>query len=336
MRLIIKMLTHADYGIIKDMRSISAVGHRIGHGGEKLFKPVIIDEPVMEIIKSNIGLAPIHMPHMVRGVEVFKKLLPDIPMVAVFDTAFHQTMPKEAYIYPIPYGYYEKFGIRRYGFHGASHKYVSMKAAQVLNRPYHSLKTITCHLGSGSSIAAVKNGKSIDTSMGFTPLAGLPMGTRCGDIDPSIVGYLMENEGISQEEVNDILNKESGLLGISGMTSDCRELTEQSQMGNERAKLAIDVFCYSVRKYIGAYAAAMGGMDCLVFTGGIGENSAVVRQQCCRGLAFLGIALSLEKNKSRDNDTVISADSSGVKVLLIKTEEELMIAREAMETIQGA
>jgi len=337
--LIIRMLTHQKYGAVNDISTIAAVGHRLAHGAEKLFEPVIIDACTLKMIKSNIGLAPIHMPHMVKGIEVFRKLMPDTPMAAVFDTAFHQTMPKKAYIYPIPYRYYKQYDIRRFGFHGTSHQYVSSRAARMLEKPISALRTITCHLGNGSSLAAVKHGISIDTSMGFTPVAGLPMGTRCGDIDVSIFNFLIEKEGLSADEVNDMLNTQSGLMGISGVSSDLRELLQKADEGHVRAALAIDVLCYSVKKLIGAYAAAMGGVDCIVFTGGIGENAAAIRQKCCEDLEFLGIQISAQKNSDtqhiRISDAVISSDSSRVKVLVIHTNEELMIARETLQLLSA-
>jgi acetate kinase len=336
-QLIIKMLTHPIHGIIKDMSKLTAVGHRIAHGAEKLFESVEINDQVIQIIKDNIGLAPIHMSAMVKGVEVFKKLLPNIPMVAIFDTAFHQTMPEKAFLYAIPFEYYLKYGIRRYGFHGQSHKYVSIKAAQLINKPYESIKTVSCHLGNGSSIAAINKGKSVDTSMGFTPIVGVPMGTRCGDIDVSIVGYLMENEKLSYNEVENILNRQSGFLGLSGASSDCRDVMNLADEGNERAKIAIDVFCYNIKKYIGAYAAAMGGLDCIVFTGGIGENSSRIREEVCQELEFLGVKIDQEKNsameKNRGQDAIISLEDSKVKVCLINTNEELMMARETMKVV---
>lgn len=330
-KLIIEILTGR---IIDDIGKISAVGHRIGHGAEKLFESVEIDERVMGIIRENIPLVPLHMPHMAKGVEVFRKLLPGIPMVAVFDTAFHQTIPKKAYLYAIPYEYYLKYGIRRYGFHGPSHKYVSEKAARMLGVPGDSIKTVTCHLGSGSSIAAVDGGRSVDTSMGFTPLAGVPMGTRCGDIDVAIAGRLMEKEKLSYPEVESILNRKSGFLGLSGLSSDFRKIEQHAGAGDEKAAMTIDVFCYSVKKYIGAYAAAMGGLDCIVFTGGIGENSKKVRSEVCSGLDFLGVRLDAEKNKNGGRgDAVLSADDSRVKICLVNTNEELMIARETKEVL---
>lgn len=332
-KLIVQYLTHPEHGIIKDMNTLAAVGHRMSHGAEKLIEPVVVDENVMAILKNNIPLAPLHMPPAITGIEIFQKLLPQIPMIGVFDTAFHQTMPEKAFLYAIPYEFYEKYKIRRYGFHGPSHKYVSIQAAKLLGRPYNSIKTVTCHLGSGSSITAVDRGKSVDSSMGFTPLVGVPMGTRCGDIDISIVGYLMENEKLTYSEVINILNKESGLLGLSGITSDNRDLCRLASEGNKRAKIALDVFCYNVKKYIGAYAAAMGGLDCIVFTGGIGENGDDIREEVCKDLDFLGAKFCPDKNlaamKNRGQDMILSTDDSKVKICVIYTDEELMIAQEA-------
>ena len=247
-QLIIQSLTHLERGVLEDISCISSLGHRVVHGGEALFEPMIINDYVMDLIENNVGLAPLHMPHMITGINVFKKLLPDKPMTAVFDTAFHQTIPEKAFLYAIPYEYYKKYGIRRYGFHGTSHQYVSIKAAQLMNRPLNSLKTITCHLGNGSSISAVDKGKSVDTSMGFTPLAGVPMGTRSGDIDAAIIGYIMDKEGLTYGEAETILNNKSGFLGLSGVTSDCRELERLIEDDDKRAKLAVDVFCYNIKK----------------------------------------------------------------------------------------
>ncbi|MBM7581918.1 acetate kinase [Caldicoprobacter guelmensis] len=334
-RMVIDALIHPEYGVIKDMSEISAVGHRVVHGGEKFSGSVIINDEVMEAIRANSELAPLHNPANITGIEACKSVMPNTPMVAVFDTAFHQTMPKEAYIYAIPYSAYEKYGIRRYGFHGTSHKYVALRAANLMGRPIEGLKIITCHLGNGSSIAAVKHGKSVDTSMGFTPLEGLPMGTRCGTIDPAIITFLMEKEGMTYQEINHYLNKESGVLGISGVSSDFRDLETAANEGNERARLALDIFAYSIKKYIGAYAAAMGGLDCVVFTAGIGENNPYIRQKACEGLEFLGIKIDKEKNEytKKGKEGEISTADSTVKVLVIPTNEELMIARETKELV---
>ncbi|MFO7154769.1 MAG: acetate kinase [Caldicoprobacter oshimai] len=336
-RMVIDALVHPEYGVIKDMSEISAVGHRVVHGGEKFSGSVVIDDDVMEAIRANSELAPLHNPANITGIEACKSVMPNTPMVAVFDTAFHQTMPRESYIYAIPYSAYEKYGIRRYGFHGTSHKYVSLKAAKLMGRPIEELKIVTCHLGNGSSITAVKNGKSVDTSMGFTPLEGLPMGTRCGTIDPAIIMFLMEKENMTYQQINHYLNKESGVLGISGVSSDFRDLEAAAREGNERAKLALDIFAYSIKKYIGAYAAAMGGLDCVVFTAGIGENNPYIRQKACEGLEFLGIKIDEEKNQRMvgrmGREGEISTTDSKVKVLVVPTNEELMIARETVELV---
>lgn len=333
--MVIDTLVDAEHGVIKSMNEIGAVGHRVVHGGETFSRSVVIDDEVMKAIEANIELAPLHNPANIMGIQACKNVMPNTPMVAVFDTAFHQTMPKEAFMYPIPYEAYKELGIRRYGFHGTSHKYVSRKAALMLGKPIESLKIVTCHLGNGSSIAAVKNGECIDTSMGFTPLAGLPMGTRCGDIDPAIVTFLIEKKNMNYEEVNQYLNKESGVLGLSGVSSDFRDLHKACDEGNGRAKLALDVFNYSVKKYIGAYAAAMGGLDCVVFTAGIGENTPEVRENACKGLEFLGIKIDPDRNKEllRGREGEISTDDSKVKVLVVPTNEELMIARETLELL---
>ena len=336
-KMVIDALINPEHGVIKDMSEISAVGHRVVHGGEKFSSSAIIDDDVIKAISDNIEIAPLHNPANLMGIQACKNVMPHTPMVAVFDTAFHQSMPQKAFLYAIPYSDYETFGIRRYGFHGTSHKYVARKAAKYMNAPYNSLKIITCHLGNGSSITAIKDGKSVDTSMGFTPLEGIPMGTRCGNIDPAIINFLMEKKNMNQDEVTNYLNKESGVLGISGLSSDFRDLEEAIEEGNVRAKLALDIFCYDVKKYIGAYAAAMGGVDCIVFTAGVGENSPIIRSGACEGLEFMGIHIDEMKNeyvlgrKGREGE--ITTGSSAVKVLVIPTNEELMIARETVELV---
>ncbi|HHZ12954.1 MAG: acetate/propionate family kinase [Caldicoprobacterales bacterium] len=334
---VIETLIHEDYGVIGSMDEIKAVGHRVVHGGERFSSSVLIDDEVMKAIEANIELAPLHNPANIMGINACRNVMPNTPMVAVFDTAFHQTMPQKAFMYAIPYSAYEKFGVRRYGFHGTSHKYVSLKAAQILKKPIESLKIITCHLGNGSSIAAIDGGKSIDTSMGFTPLEGLPMGTRSGSIDPAILSYLMDKLDMNCEEINVLLNRESGMLGLSGVSSDFRDLHKAAAEGNMRAQLALDVFNYEVKKYIGAYAVAMGGVDCIVFTAGVGENTPEVRTRACSGLEFMGIKIDEEKNHrklgSPDWDGDISTDDSTVRVLVVPTNEELMIARETMDII---
>lgn len=335
---VIKTLISADKGVITDMSEIGAVGHRVVHGGERFKESVLIDDEVMDAIRANIDLAPLHNPANIMGIEACMKIMPGVPMSAVFDTAFHQTMPREAFLYAIPYESYLKHGIRRYGFHGTSHKYVSLRAAQILNRPIEELKIVTCHLGNGSSIAAVKHGKSIDTSMGFTPLDGLPMGTRSGSIDPAIVSYLMEKEDLTIDETSEYLNKQSGVLGISGVSSDFRDLADAAADNVERAKLALEVFNYRVKKYIGEYAAAMGGIDCVVFTAGIGENTPAIREESCQGLEFLGIKVDPVKNNSKEIQTskegIVSTDDTPVKVLVVPTNEELMIARETINLLK--
>ncbi len=335
---VIKTLISADKGVITDMSEIGAVGHRVVHGGERFKESVLIDDEVMDAIRANIDLAPLHNPANIMGIEACMKIMPGVPMSAVFDTAFHQTMPREAFLYAIPYESYLKHGIRRYGFHGTSHKYVSLRAAQILERPIEELKIVTCHLGNGSSIAAVKHGKSIDTSMGFTPLDGLPMGTRSGSIDPAIVSYLMEKEDLTIDETSEYLNKQSGVLGISGVSSDFRDLADAAADNVERAKLALEVFNYRVKKYIGEYAAAMGGIDCVVFTAGIGENTPAIREESCQGLEFLGIKVDPVKNNSKEIQTskegIVSTDDTPVKVLVVPTNEELMIARETINLLK--
>lgn len=333
-KLVLDSLINKEYGVISNMSEISAVGHRVVHGGEKYSGSVLITPDVMEALEECSAIAPLHNPPNIIGINACKALMPDVPMVAVFDTAFHQTVPDYAYMYAIPYEFYEKYKIRRYGFHGTSHKYVSKVAAQMMGKPYEELKIITCHLGNGSSIAAVKNGVSVDTSMGFTPLEGLEMGTRSGDIDPAIVYHLVSHGGMTVDEVNTILNKKSGFLGLSGVSSDSRDLENAAEEGNKRAQLALHVFYYRIKKYIGAYAAAMGGVDAIVFTAGIGENSHLTRQHACEGLEFIGVKIDMEKNKVRGKATEISAADSKVKVFLIPTNEELMIARETREIVE--
>ncbi|WP_069650229.1 acetate/propionate family kinase [Caloranaerobacter ferrireducens] len=328
LEIVLNALTDSEHGAIKSMEEISAVGHRVVHGGEKFSGSVVIDDEVLKVLRECADLAPLHNPPNIMGIEACQELMPNTPMVGVFDTAFHQTMPKSSYIYPLPYELYEKYGIRKYGFHGTSHKYVSNRAAEILGKDINELNIITCHLGNGASLAAVKKGKSIDTSMGFTPLEGLAMGTRCGDIDPAIVTFLMEKENMSTSEVNNLLNKKSGVLGISGVSSDFRDIEEAAAKGNERAQLALDKFTSRVKKYVGAYAAIMGGVDVIVFTAGLGENSPETREAVCEGLEFMGVEIDKEKNKVRGKETIISTENSKVKVLVVPTNEELMIARE--------
>jgi len=331
---VISALTDEEIGVIKDMSEISAVGHRIVHGGEKFHDSVLIDEKVIEAIRECIDLAPLHNPPNIIGIEACQHIMPGVPMVAVFDTSFHQTLPKYAYLYALPYEIYEKYGIRKYGFHGTSHKYVAQRAAAMLNRPLEELRLVSCHLGNGASICAIKNGKSVDTSMGFTPLAGLAMGTRSGTIDPAVVSFLMEKEKMSIKEVNDFLNKKSGVLGISGVSSDFRDIHEAADAGNERAQLAIDIFCYRVKKYIAEYSAVTGGLDAVIFTAGIGENNSIVRRQVLEGLEYLGIEIDQEKNKVRGIEIDISAPNAKVRTLVIPTNEELAIARETLKLLK--
>ena len=331
MQTVVDALRDKDYGVIKDMGEITAVGHRVVHAGEKFAYSVLLNEEVMDALKECISLAPLHNPPNIMGIEACRQIMPDVPMVGVFDTAFHQTMPKKSYIYPIPYEYYEKYRIRRYGFHGTSHKYVAERAAAMLGKPVEELKIITCHLGNGASITAVKNGISVDTSMGFTPLEGLAMGTRSGNIDAAIIKFLMEKENISIAKADEILNKKSGVLGISGVSSDFRDIEEAANKGNERAQLALDVYAHYVKKFIGAYAAVMNGVDAIVFTAGLGENSASMRSSICKDMSYLGVELDETKNNVRGKETDVSKDGSKVRVLLIPTNEELVIARDTAE-----
>ncbi len=323
---VLDALVDSANGVIGSMKEIDAVGHRVVHGGEKFARSVLITEEVMAAIEECNPLAPLHNPANIIGIKACQALMPGTPMVAVFDTAFHQTMPAAAYMYALPYEYYEKDKVRRYGFHGTSHKYVTQRAAEMLGKPIEELKLISCHLGNGSSIAAVDGGKSVDTSMGFTPLAGLPMGTRCGDIDAGILQYLMNKYGMDIDKMLNVLNKKSGVEGLSCVSSDFRDLENAAAEGNEKAELAQKKFAYEVRKYVGAYAAAMGGVDAVIFTAGVGENDKVIRAMACQGLEFMGLKLDEAANDVRGKETVISAADSKVKVLLIPTNEELMIA----------
>jgi len=331
---LLHIITDKDKGILEDISQISAIGHRVVHGGEKFFQPSLIDEGIVDAIRELIPLAPLHNPPNLAGIEAARSLLPQTPQVAVFDTAFHQSLPRKAFLYGLPYEYYKKYGIRKYGFHGTSHEYVCQKTSTLMNIPLEKSRIITCHLGNGCSITAIQGGKSIDTSMGFTPLEGLVMGTRCGDMDPALVLWLLEQVGLSSTELEDILNTKSGLLGISGISNDVRDLQKAEQAGNPLAKLALDIFVYRVKKYIGAYSAILSGLDSLVFTGGIGENELEIRRRICNGLQFLGIDLDEEKNNEPDTQ-VISKDSSSVKILVIPTDEEIMIARETEKIIQN-
>ena len=330
---VLDALLSPEYGVIKSASEIDAVGHRVVHGGEKFAASALITGEVMAAIEECIPLAPLHNPANITGIKACQAVMPGVPMVAVFDTAFHQTMPEKAYLYALPYEYYEKDKVRRYGFHGTSHRYVTARAAAMLGKKAEDVKIITCHLGNGSSVAAVDGGKSVDTSMGFTPLAGLPMGTRSGDLDAGILEYLMTKYGMDIKEMLNILNKKSGVLGISGVSSDFRDLEDAAKGGNHRAELALESFQYNVKKLIGAYAAAMGGVDAIVFTAGVGENDAATRMAVSSGLEFMGVKMDAEANNTRGKETVISAADSKVKVLLIPTDEELMIATDTAEIV---
>jgi acetate kinase len=335
LELVMESLTNEEYGAIKSLDEIDAVGHRVVHGGEDFAKSVIIDEKVLKGIEDNVEIAPLHNPPNIMGIKACQRLLPNVKQVAVFDTAFHQTMPRESYIYALPYEYYEKYKIRRFGFHGTSHKYITNRAAEMLGKDVNEVNLITCHLGNGSSICAVKNGKSIDTSMGFTPLEGLAMGTRCGDLDPAILPFLMEKENLSAEELNTLMNKKSGVLGISGVSSDFRDIETARDEGNERAKLALDIFEKRVRGYIGSYMTELDHVDGIVFTAGVGENSVEMRESIVNGLSSLGIKIDPERNNVRGEDKLISSDDSSIKVLVIPTNEELMIARDTKELVNA-
>ena len=330
---ILAILLSPNHGVIKDRGDINAVGHRVVHGGERFTGSVLIDGDVMNQLHECVELAPLHNPHNIKGINACRALLKDVPQVAVFDTAFHQRMPDYAYMYGFPYVLYKRYGVRRYGFHGTSHRYVAARAAEMLGKLLTELKLVTCHLGNGCSSAAVSGGVSVDTTMGFTPAEGLLMGTRIGDIDPAALLYVMSREEIGIGEANSLINKHSGLQGISGVSNDMREIEEATASGNERAELALNMFCYRVRKYIGAYAAAMGGLDGIVFTGGIGENSAEVRSRTLDGMAFLGIELDPDKNKNDDSDERFIDNGSNVRVMVIPTNEELVIARDTLELI---
>ena len=332
---VLNALVDPQNGVIGSMKEIDAVGHRVVHGGEAFAGSVLITDEVMKALEDCIPLAPLHNPANITGIKACQECMPGVPMVGVFDTAFHQTMPPMAYMYALPYEYYEKDRVRRYGFHGTSHKYVTQRAAAMLGKPIEELKLISCHLGNGSSITAVDGGKSVDTSMGFTPLAGLPMGTRSGDLDAGILQYLMNKYGMNIDEMLNVLNKKSGMEGLSGVSSDFRDLESAAAEGNQKAALARDKFAYEVRKYVGAYAAAMGGVDAVIFTAGVGENDAGVRADVCQGLDFMGVKLDADANNVRGKETVISAADSPVKVLLIPTNEELMIAMDTAAIVSG-
>ncbi|MCP9610772.1 acetate kinase [Coprobacter tertius] len=331
---ILSTLTSDKYGCISSLEEIEAVGHRVVHGGEKFNQSVLITQEVKDMIVACIDIAPLHNPANLKGIDAVEAILPQVPQVAVFDTAFHQTMPKYAYMYGIPYELYEKYAIRRYGFHGTSHRYVSRRACEFLGVPYESQKIITCHIGNGGSITAVKDGKSVDTSMGLTPVEGLMMGTRSGDIDAGALSYIMEKENLDAAGLSNLVNKKSGVLGVSGVSSDMREIEAAVANGHERAILALNMYDYRIRKYIGAYAAAMGGVDIIVFTGGVGENQTKTREVACQGLEFMGIKIDTILNaKIRGTETIISTPDSRVKVVVIPTDEEYMIASDTQEIL---
>ncbi len=334
-KLVLDALTDKDHGVISDMSEISAVGHRVVHGGEVFSGSVLITDEVKKAVTECNSLAPLHNPANLTGIAACEEAMPGVPNVGVFDTAFHQTMPKESYMYGIPYEYYEKYKIRKYGFHGTSHNYVSHRVAELIGKPIEELKIITFHLGNGSSIAAVKNGKVVDTSMGFTPLDGLVMGTRSGSIDPAIIQFLVQNEGMTVEEVDSMLNKKSGVLGVSGVSSDFRDLEAAANEGNERAKLALEMFRHSVRGYVGRYASIMGGVDVITFAGGVGENGPDVRKDVLANHEFMGIKIDDEKNNVRGKEVEISAADSKVRVFVVPTDEELTIARDTKRIIEG-
>ena len=332
--LVIDSLLSEEHGVLDSMQEINAVGHRVVHGGEKFAHSTLINEDVIEKMEDVSELAPLHNPPNLAGIKVCKEMMPETPQVGVFDTAFHQSMPEEAYMYAIPYEYYEKHGIRRYGFHGTSHKYVAARTAEMMGEDEKDLKIITCHLGNGASVAAVDGGESVDTSMGLTPLEGLVMGTRSGDLDPAIIPFLMKKEGLDAQEVDTILNKKSGLLGVSGVSNDSRDIKEAAKEGNDRAELARNLFNYRVKKYIGAYSAAMGGVDAIVFTAGIGENAIGVRRDIMKDMEYMGIEIDEEANDVRGEAREISTESSDVKVYTIPTNEELVIARDTKEIVE--
>ena len=329
----LKQLLNPEYKVIDSLDEINAIGHRLVHGGEKISDSVVIDDNVIDVLKEYTDLAPLHNPACILGIEACKDVMPDKPMVGVFDTAFHYSIPKERYIYPVPYEYYKKYSVRKYGFHGTSHKYVSQRLAEIENKPIEDMKIVTCHLGQGSSICAIEGGKSVDTSMGLTPLGGIPMVTRSGDLDPSVLLYIMKKEKLSAQEMEDILNKKSGVSGISGLAPDFRVIEQVANDGDEKAQIAMDNFKYSVASFIAKYAVAMNGIDSIIFTGGVGENQVNIRKGICEQLKFMGVELDNEKNQIRSEEKLISKDTSKVKVYVIPTNEELMIAKETQKLI---
>jgi acetate kinase len=334
---ILRLLADAEKGVVADAAEIAAVGHRVVHGGERFARSVLFSAEVLAEVEDCSELAPLHNPHNLRGYEAARRILPDVPHAAVFDTAYHQTMPPHAYLYGLPYVVYQRHHVRRYGFHGTSHRFVGWQSRALLGRPREETRLVTCHLGNGASVCAIDHGRSIDTSMGFTPLEGLLMGTRTGDLDPSVIFYVMHKEDLTEQQASTLLNKHSGLMGVSGLSNDMRELLAEEAKGHERAKLAIDLFCYRVRKYVASYAAAMGGIDAVIFTGGIGENAAPVRERSLKGLEFMGIALDPVKNAAAvgGREADVSAGDATVRTLVIPTNEELLIARDTLRLIEG-
>lgn len=332
---IFQTLTHPEFGALNSLDELDAVGHRMVHGGERFSQSVVLNKEVLDAFTACNDLAPLHNPANLKGVNAVSALLPNLPQVGVFDTAFHQTMPAHAYMYAVPYELYEKYGVRRYGFHGTSHRYVSQRVCEYLGMPVEGSRIITCHVGNGGSISAVKDGKCVDTTMGLTPLEGLMMGTRSGDIDAGAVTFIMEKEGLNATGVSNLLNKKSGVLGVSGVSSDMREVTAAANSGNERARLALDIYFYRIKKYIGAYAAAMGGVDVILFTGGVGENQADCRETACAGLEFMGVKIDhAVNNATRGEEAIISAVDSKVKVVVIPTDEEMMIASDTLALLK--
>ena len=332
---VLSQFTDSEHGVISSLDEISAVGHRVVHGGEKFNKSVVITDEVIDTIRECIPLAPLHNPAALTGIEACMKVMPGKKNVAVFDTAFHQTIPEERYIYPIPYKYYEKYGVRKYGFHGTSHRYVSARVAELMNKPIEELKTVVCHLGQGASLCAVDGGKSVETSMGMTPVSGIMMCARAGDLDPSIVSFLIKKEGLTPDEVENILNKESGVLGISGVSPDFRDIEKAADEGNERAILARKAYCYNVASYIAKYGVAMNGINTIVFTAGIGENQINIRKMICENLVWLGVKIDLEKNNCRGEEVEISTSDSKIKVWIVPTNEELVIARDTKQIVEN-
>lgn len=334
-RIILDNLTSEKYGCIKNFDEIEAVGHRLVHGGEKFNSSVLINDEVIAKVKECYDLAPLHNPVNIAGVDAISEILPDVPQVGVFDTAFHQTMPSYAYMYGLPYEMYEKYGVRRYGFHGTSHRYVSRRACEFLGLEYEKQRIITCHIGNGGSITAIKDGKSVDTSMGLTPVEGLIMGTRCGDVDPGALLYIQQKEHLDHEGMQALINKKSGVAGLTGVSSDMRDIEKAVEEGNERAIMALNMYEYRITKYIGAYTAALGGVDVIVFTGGVGENQTGTRERICKQLAFLGIEFDVEKNKTRGEEIELSTPNSKVRVVVIPTDEEYMIARDTEAIVKA-